>query len=145
MVLVQVEWFRTGTRYDFEILHQCVKRVETKSHKNLGGKSYVCRSYREKIYKERGLPPPLPPSWIGLSIHWYIAENFLTIFCMSVLFRHCSKSVMFSRFLKVAMSDLMKEVYNGGFSPDFSVSMLKEIIPQVWDYMYRKFGNKTRN
>ena len=37
---------------------------------------------------------------------------------------------MFSRFLKVAiaMSKFKNEVYNGKFSPEFSVSMLKEII-----------------
>ena len=36
---------------------------------------------------------------------------------------------MFSRFLKVAIatSNFMNEVYNGGFSREFSISMLKEI------------------
>ena len=44
---------------------------------------------------------------------------------------------MFSRFLKVAIatSNLMNEVYNGGFSPEFSVSMFKEIFPLVLDYV----------
>ena len=56
---------------------------------------------------------------------------------MSVLFRHSSKTAMFSGFLKVAIakSNFIKEIYNGGFSPEFSVSMLKEIIALVWDYV----------
>ena len=35
---------------------------------------------------------------------------------------------MFGRFLKVAiaMSKFMNKVYNGGFSPEFTVSMLKD-------------------
>ena len=43
MVLVQVQKFGIGTRYDLEILHQCGKRANL-----FGAKSYVCRSYREK-------------------------------------------------------------------------------------------------
>ena len=55
---------------------------------------------------------------------------------MSVLFRRSSKTAMLSRFLKVAIATLnfMNEVYNGGFSPEFSVSLLKEIIALVWEY-----------
>ena len=36
---------------------------------------------------------------------------------------------MFSRFLKVAIatSNFMNEVYNGGFLPEFNISMLKKI------------------
>ena len=41
VVLVQVQWFRIGTRYELEILHCCCKRVKTKSQKILRGKSYV--------------------------------------------------------------------------------------------------------
>ena len=33
---------------ELEILHQCGKRVKTKSQKVLGANSYVCRSYWEK-------------------------------------------------------------------------------------------------
>ena len=57
---------------------------------------------------------------------------------MSVLLRHSSKTAMFSKFLKVAKatSNFMNEVYNGGFLPEFSVLMLKEIIALVWDYVY---------
>ena len=45
---------------------------------------------------------------------------------------------MFRRFLKLAivMSDFMSKVYNSGFTPKFSVSMLKEIIVLVSDYVY---------
>ena len=48
IVLVQVRYFRTDTRYKIEILHQCGKRVKTKSQKVLGPNSYVCRSHRGK-------------------------------------------------------------------------------------------------
>ena len=49
-----------------EILHQCGKRVKTKSQKVLGANSYVCRSYRRKTGTVGG-GPPLPVSWIGLN------------------------------------------------------------------------------
>ena len=35
----------------------------------------------------------------------------------------------------MATSKFMKEFYNGGFAPEFSVSMLKETIAQVRDYV----------
>ena len=68
-----------------------------------------------------------------LIIHWYIAQNFQPTFSMSVLFRRSFKTAIFFRFLKVAiaMSNLMNEFYNGGFAPEFSVSMLKETIALV--------------
>ena len=50
MVLIQVQQFGTGTRYDLEIFHQCDKRVKTKSQNVLGAKSNVCRSYRGKKF-----------------------------------------------------------------------------------------------
>ena len=58
---------------------------------------------------------------------------------MSILFRRCFKTAIFSRFLKVAIatSDFMNEVYNGKFVPEFSVSMLKETISLVRDYAYK--------
>ena len=37
--------------------------------------------------------------------------------------------------MAIATSDFMNEVYNGGFSPEFSVSMLKETIALVRDYV----------
>ena len=36
--------------------------------------------------------------------------------------------------MAIATSDFMNEVYNGGFSPEFNVSMLKETITLVRDY-----------
>ena len=68
-----------------------------------------------------------------LSIHWYKAQNCQPNFSMSVLFRLSFKTAIFSRSLKVAiaMSNLMNEFYNGGFAPEFSVSMLKETIALV--------------
>ena len=66
MVWVQVQKFGTGTRYKLEILHQCGKKVKSKSQKVCGANSYVCRSYREKT----GIggpfcPAPFPRSSIG--------------------------------------------------------------------------------
>ena len=42
-------------------------------------------------------------------------------------------TAMVSSFLKVAIatSNFMNNVYNGEFSPEFSVSMLKEVIALV--------------
>ena len=48
VVLVQVQQFGTGTRYELWILHHCGKRVKTKNQKFLWVSSYVCRSYRRK-------------------------------------------------------------------------------------------------
>ena len=68
-----------------------------------------------------------------LSIHWYIAQNVQPTFSMSVLFRRLFRTAIFSRFSKVAIatSNFMNEFYNGGFVPEFSVSMLKEIVALV--------------
>ena len=56
---------------------------------------------------------------------------------MFVLFRRSFKTAIFTIFLKLAIatSKFMNEVYNGGFTPEFSVSMLKKIIALVWDYV----------
>ena len=72
-----------------------------------------------------------------LSIHWYIAQNFQPTFSMSVLFRRLFRTAIFSRFSKVAIatSNFMNEFYNGRFAPEFSVSMLKETIALVRDYV----------
>ena len=48
MALVQVQQFETGTRYGLKILHQCGKRVKTKSQKVLGANCYVFRSYKRE-------------------------------------------------------------------------------------------------
>ena len=56
---------------------------------------------------------------------------------MSILFRRFSKTAMFRRLLKVAITtpNFMNKVYNGGFALEFSVLMLKEIIVLNWDYV----------
>ena len=46
--LVQVQSFRTGTRYGLEILDQCDKSVRNISQKVLRAHLYLCRSYRGK-------------------------------------------------------------------------------------------------
>ena len=47
---------------------------------------------------------------------------------MYVLFRRLFRTAIFSRFSQVAIatSNFMNEFYNGGFTPEFSVSMLTE-------------------
>ena len=72
-----------------------------------------------------------------LSIYWYIAQNVQPTFSMSVLFKRLFRTAIFSRFSKVATatSNFMYEFYNGGFAPEFSISMLKEIIVLVRDYV----------
>ena len=37
--------------------------------------------------------------------------------------------------MAIATSNFMNEFYNGGFTPEFSVSMLKETIALVRDYV----------
>ena len=56
---------------------------------------------------------------------------------MSLSFRCTFRTTIFSRSFKVAIatSNFMNEVYNGGFAPEFSVSMLKETIVLVQDYV----------
>ena len=57
---------------------------------------------------------------------------------MSLLFRLSFKTAIFSRLLKVAIatSNFVNEVYNGGFAPEFRVSMIKETIALVGDYVF---------
>ena len=57
--------FGTGTRYKIEILHQCGKKVKTKSQKDFWAKSYICGSYRGKTSSGVFLPPLLPPHLKG--------------------------------------------------------------------------------
>ena len=73
----------------------------------------------------------------ALSIHWYIAQNLHPTFSMSVLFRRLFRTAILSRFSKVAiaMSNIMNEFFNDIFLPEFSVSLLKEIIALVRDYV----------
>ena len=64
---------------------------------------------------------------------------------MSVLFRCPFKTAVFSNFLKVAIatSVVMNKVYNGRFASEFSVSMLKETIMLVKDYVSETLSNKN--
>ena len=57
---------------------------------------------------------------------------------MYVLFRRSFKTAIFRRFLKVAIatSNSMSKVYDDEFAPDFSVSMLKETITLLRDYVH---------
>ena len=77
MALVQVQQFKTGTSCGPGILHQCVKRVKSKSMKDFGASSYVSRSYRGKTDRE---PFHSPPILIRAKKDKKI---ILTIFCQS--------------------------------------------------------------
>ena len=56
---------------------------------------------------------------------------------MSFIFRRLFRTAIFSRFSKVviATSNFMNEFYNGRFGPELSVSMIKETIALVRDYI----------
>ena len=43
---MQCRYELSATRYELEVLHQCGKRVKTKSQKALGAYSYISSSYR---------------------------------------------------------------------------------------------------
>ena len=64
--MVQAQELGTGTKYKLEVLHQCGKKVKTKSQKVLGANSYVCESYRGKTGRGGGGLFG-PPSRIGLN------------------------------------------------------------------------------
>ena len=57
VLLVQVQYFGTGTRYGLEVLHLCGKRVKTESQKYFGTNSNVYRSCRGKAGREALLSP----------------------------------------------------------------------------------------
>ena len=65
---------------------------------------------------------------------------------MYALFRRSFKTVIHSIFLRVAIatSNFLNEVDNGGFAPEFSVSMLKETIALVRDYVTETRKYKAR-
>ena len=64
---------------------------------------------------------------------------------MSVLFRRCFKTAIFSRFLKVAIatSNFIDEFYNAGYVPEFNAQMLKKSSIQ-FETMYLKLANKKQ-
>ena len=57
---------------------------------------------------------------------------------MFVLFKPLFRTAIFSKFpkLAIATSNFMNKFYNGGFPSEFSVSMLKEFLTLVRDYVY---------
>ena len=73
-----------------------------------------------------------------LSIHCYIAQNVQSTFGPVRFILRSLKTVIFSKFLKVAIATLvfMSKVHNGTFAPDSCVSILKEIIALVQSYVY---------
>lgn len=66
VVLLQLQNFRIGTRYDLKISQQFRKEIKANCHKKLRDNSYSWRSYRGKTYR-RGLFYLLLPSWIELN------------------------------------------------------------------------------
>ena len=62
-----------------------------------------------------------------------VAPTFWILPKLSVLFRRLFRTAIFSRSsqMAIATSNFMNEFYNGGFRPEFSVSMLKETIALV--------------
>ena len=56
---------------------------------------------------------------------------------MLVFFRRLIRTAIFSTFSKVAMarSNFMNQFYDGGFTPEIKVSMLKETVALVRDYV----------
>ena len=52
--------------------------------------------------------------------------------------------VIFKRSFKMATSNFMNEIYNGGFAPEFSISMLKEIITLVRENVYENSKQKAK-
>ena len=104
MVLVQVQSFETGTRYELEIFCYCGKRVKTKSQKVLGAKSYVCRSYRGKTGRGGAFSPPRILNRVNSNVHFFGYISITYVFmdlpymltCHVCLFLH----VMYAFFLQ---------------------------------------------
>ena len=108
----------------YYLCKSCNRKIETLERKSLStGEPCTCEYVTLLQSFDR----------VTLSIHWYIAQKFS---CPS-FFKRLFRIAIFSRFSKVAIatSNLMNEFYNGGFSPEFSVSVFKEIIALVRDYV----------
>ena len=54
-VIINSSWFLVQVQYGLQTLRHCSKKVKTKSQKVLETNSYVCRSYKGKIGKARGV------------------------------------------------------------------------------------------
>ena len=46
--------------------------------------------------------------------------------------------------MAIAKSNFLNKVYNAGFTPDFCVSMLKETIVLIRDYVYQTRKEKAK-
>ena len=57
---------------------------------------------------------------------------------MYILFKCSSKTAVLSRLFKASttMSNFMNKEFNGDFSSEFSVLMLKEVIAIILEYVY---------
>ena len=76
--------------HKLEILHQCGKRVKTKSQKVLGASFYVYKSYRGKTGRGAFLIPP--PSWIGSTVDCQLRvfyEYLLIFYCIFRVYITC--------------------------------------------------------
>ena len=71
-----------GTRY--QILHQCGKRIKTKSQNVLGAKSYICKSYRQKTGGVCLFVPPPTPILNRVKTN---LEAFDRFFCQSIIIK----------------------------------------------------------
>ena len=65
---------------------------------------------------------------------------------MSVLFRRLYRTAIFSRFseMAIATSNFMNNFYASGFTPEFSVSMLKKSIALFRDYVSEASKQKRK-
>ena len=72
------------------------------------------------------------------SINSYIAQKLQPTFSISLLFRRCFESTIFSRFfvVTIATSHFLNEVYNSGFASGFSVLVFKKTTVAVQSYVY---------
>ena len=55
-----LKYFVNHIRYKLELLHQCGKKLKTKSQKVLWTNSYVCRRYSGNTGSEEKFLSPLP-------------------------------------------------------------------------------------
>ena len=115
VVLAQVQLFWTSTSYGLEILHQCGKRVKTKSHKDLEPNFNLCRSCRWKTGRT------------GEELFAPLILNRINYFYRSRSIRAevlCKKDVL-QKFPKIHLKSPMLE-------PLFLSSLLKNFIKKLW-------------
>ena len=66
-------------------------------------------------------------------------SKLLAYIFLTISFRCSSKADIFGSFLNAAIAtwNIMNEVYNGGFVPDFNASTSKETMTPVWDHVFK--------